>query len=344
MRKSTFKPRAIFMEGCNVKSTFVLACAWLTAFSSYAQTVCNPAPAGTTTVVEGGHIKSVAGPLADFDPCHRSVSLDSPSFLAPKRGVKPPLVLIVHGGAGVGGYERDFARLMNRQGYATLLFDAFEMNGLTSGSDLVQYQLSNAARQRMLYKVAYGAYKWVLRHEKIDASRLFVQGLSNGGSVSINLAGAVDPAHVKGVIAEGSPATGIGFPDALKVPLLLLYGAADVYGGVLPTDFMHLRGNPCSMNDAYALAPAGFGAICNKDVGYDKVMPTPLAWFEKTKALGFDVRFELVEGGGHGMMFSDFSMSTRRVGYSVSYQSRGASADDRQRLQKLVLEFIESRL
>ena len=322
----------------------IMAYACFAAFQSHAQSDCEPAPSGTTTVVDLGPIKSVTGVLADFDPCHRSVSLVTPGFFAPKRGVKPPMVLIVHGGAGVGGYERDFARLMNRQGYATLLFDAFEMNGLTPGSDLVQYQLSNAARQRMLYKVAHGAYKWVLRHEKIDASRLFVQGLSNGGSVSINLAGAVDPAHVKGVIAEGSPATGIGFPDALKVPVLLLYGAADVYGGVLPTDFMHLRGNPCSMNDAFALAPTGFGAICNKDVGYDKVMSTPLAWFEKTKALGFDVRFELVEGGGHGMMFSDFSTSTRRIGYSVSYQSRGASANNRQQLQKLVVEFIESRL
>ena len=322
----------------------IMAYACFAAFQSHAQSDCKPAPSGTTTVVDLGPIKSVTGVLADFDPCHRSVSLDTPGFFAPKRGVKPPLVLIVHGGAGVGGYERDFARLMNRQGYATLLFDAFEMNGLTPGSDLVQYQLSNAARQRMLYKVAHGAYKWVLRHEKIDASRLFVQGLSNGGSVSINLAGAVDPAHVKGVIAEGSPATGIGFPYALKVPVLLLYGAADVYGGVLPTDFMHLRGNPCSMNDTFALAPAGFGSICNKDVGYDKVMPTPLAWFEKTKALGFDVRFELVEGGGHGMMFSDFSSSVRKLGYSMSYQSRGASASDRLRLQKLIFDFIESKL
>lgn len=321
-----------------------MACACLAALSSHAQTACNPAPAGTTTIVDGGHIKSVAGQLAEFDPCHRSVSLHSPGFFAPKRGSKPPLVLIVHGGFGLSGYERDFARLMNQAGYATLLFDAFEMNGLTSGSDLVHYQLSNAARQKMLYKVAYGAYRWALGNEKIDANRLFIQGLSNGGSVSINLAGAVDPAHVKGVIAEGSPAAGIGFPDALKVPLLLLYGAADVYGGVLPTDFMHLRGNPCPMNEAFAMAPPGFGAVCNKDVGYDKAMPSPLAWFEKSKALGFDVRLELVEGGGHGMMFSDFSMSTRRVGYSVSYQSRGASAADRQRLQKLVLEFIESRL
>lgn len=327
-----------------MKSQFLMACACLFALSTHAQTACNPAPAGTTTIVDDGVIKHVAGKLAEFDPCHRSVSLQPPGFFAPKRGDKPPLVLIVHGGAGVSGYEREFARLMNQAGYATLLFDAFEMNGLSSGSELVQYQLSNSARQKMLFKVAYGAYTWVLKNEEIDTSRIFVQGLSNGGSVSINLAGAVDPAHVKGVIAEGSPSTGIGFPDSLKVPLLLLYGAADVYGGVLPSDFMHLRSNPCPMNDAFPMAPTGFGAVCNKDIGYDKFTPTPIAWFEKSKALGFDVRLELVEGGGHGMMFSDFSTSIRRAGYRVTYQSRGASAADRERLQKLVLEFIETRL
>jgi predicted esterase len=322
----------------------IMACAFFAAFQSHAQSDCKPAPAGATTVVDAGPIKSVTGVLADFDPCHRSVSLDSPAFFAPKRGMKPPLVIVVHGGGGLGGYETDFARLMNKQGYATLVFDAFEMNGLSSGSNLVTYQMSNAARQKMLYKAAYGAYQWVIHHEKIDASRIFIQGLSNGGSVSINLAGAVDPAHVRGVIAEGSPSAGIGFPSALNVPLLMLYGSADVYGGVLPNDFMHSRGNPCPLNDFYALAPAGFGAICNKDVGYDKSMPSPLGWFQTMKQEGFDIRFELIEGGGHGMMFSDFSSSIRKVGYSVSYQSRGASASDRQRLQKLLLDFIESKL
>jgi hypothetical protein len=322
----------------------VIACAYFVVFQSHAQSDCKPAPAGTTTVVDAGPIKSVTGVLADFDPCHRSVSLDTPAFFAPKRGMKPPLIIVVHGGGGLSSYETEFARLMNKQGYATLVFDAFEMNGLSSGANLVTYQMSNAARQKMLYKAAYGAYQWVIRHEKIDASRIFVQGLSNGGSVSINLAGAVDPAHVKGVIAEGSPSAGIGFPNALKVPLLMVYGAADVYGGVLPNDFMHLRGNPCPLNDFYALAPVGFGVACNKDVGYDKSMPSPLGWFQSMKQEGFDIRFELIEGGGHGMMFSDFSSSVRKAGYSVSYQSRGASASERQRLQKLLLDFIESKL
>jgi dienelactone hydrolase len=324
--------------------SLITTCAFFSAFQCHAQSDCKPSPAGTTTVVDLGPIKSVTGDLADFNPCHRSVSLDTPGFFAPKRGTKPPLVIVVHGGGGLGGYETEFARLMNKQGFATLVFDAFEMNGLSSGSNLVTYQMSNAARQKMLYKVALGAYSWAIRQEKIDASRIFVQGLSNGGSVSINLAGAVDPAHVKGVIAEGSPSAGIGFPNALKVPLLMLYGSADVYGSVVPNDFMHLRGNPCPFNDFYALAPAGFGAICNKENGYNKSMPSPLSWFQGMKEAGFDIRFELIEGGGHGMMFSDFSSSVRKVGYSVSYQSRGANVADRQRLQKLIIDFIESKL
>lgn len=315
------------------------------ALHAFAQTECKPFAPESTRVVQSGPVKSVMGPLADFDPCHKSVQLETPSFFAKKRGDKAPLVIISHGGGGLGGYERDFARVLNQNGYATLLFDAFEMNGLTSGSDLLLYHMSNGARQRMLYKVTYGAYQWAVGHPKVDSSRMFVQGLSNGGSVSINMAGAVDPAHVRGVVAEGGPAAGIGFPNEIKVPLLLIYGSADVYGGTHPTDFMHLRGNPCGFNEHYPLAPAGFAAVCNRNAGRDDSMPSPYAWYQTLKSAGADVRFELIEGAGHGMMFSDFSSSGRKLPDGRSFfQSRGASSIERQRVQKMVLDFIESKL
>ena len=97
-----------------------------------------------------------------------------PSIFAKKRGEKPPVVIIAHGGGGVGSYEREFSKLMNRSGFATLLYDAFEMNGLTSGSDLVLYQMRNSARQRMIYKATLGAYLWILKNEKIDSSIIFL--------------------------------------------------------------------------------------------------------------------------------------------------------------------------
>lgn len=323
----------------------LLICLFWSGATAWAQSDCNPPNPEDTKVVDRGPVKTVVGPLAMFDPCHRSVRLDTPSFFAKKRGEKPPLVIIAHGGGGLGSYERDFARLMNQHGYATLVFDAFEMNGLTPLSDLVLYHMSNGGRQRMIYKATLGAYRWVLKSDKVDTRKIFFQGLSNGAAVVINMAATGDATNVRGVIAEGGPSAGIGFPDEIKVPLLLLYGSADNYGGLRPDDYMHLRGMPCGYNDHYPLAPAGFAQTCNRTSNQSSPMPSPQSWFDTVKAKGMDVRMELVEGGGHGMMFSEFSSSVRQLaGGRMFYRAHGASADARQKLQKQVLEFMESKL
>ncbi len=312
---------------------------------AWGQSVCVPFSQENTKVVDTGFLKTVEGVLSDFDPCHSSVQLGMPSVFAKKRSDKPPVVVIAHGGGGVGGYEREFAKLMNRNGFATLLYDAFEMNGLKSQSDLVLYQMRNSARQRMIYKATLGAYQWVLKNDKVDSSKVFVQGLSNGGSVAINMAAATDGKNLKGVIAEGAPAAGIGFPNSTNVPLLLLYGSADVYGGNYPDDFMHLRGNVCAQNERFDLAPAGFAESCNLYSNSTNLMPAPVKWFEQMKSKGGDIQFELVPGGGHGMMFDNFASSVRPLaGGRVMYTSRGASSEARGRLEKLVISFIESKL
>ena len=53
----------------------------------------------------------------------------------------------------------------------------------------------------------------------------------------------------------------------------------------------------------------------------------------------------LTVGGGHGMMFDAYSASVKSLpGGRSMYLSRGASSDTRARLQKIVLEFFESKL
>lgn len=324
---------------------FIFLCIFMLASNAWGQSQCVPSSPENIKIVDSGSIKTVEGPLADFDPCHGSVQLSMPSVFSKKRADKPPLVIIAHGGGGVGGYEREFAKLMNQNGFATLLYDAFEMNGLRSGSDLLLNQMRNSARQRMIYKATLGAYKWVQKNDKVDVSKIFVQGLSNGGSVAVNMAASTDGKNLKGVIAEGSPAAGIGFPNDINVPLLMIYGSADVYGGTRADDFMHLRGNACLQNDFYELAPKGFSEACHRNLNSTNLMPTPVAWFEQIKAKGGDIKFELVEGGGHGMLFDSFSSSVRHLsGGRSMYTSRGAGGDARTRLEKMVIAFLESKL
>lgn len=324
---------------------YILIGIFIFATNAWGQSQCVPTSPGNIKIVDSGSVKTVEGPLADFDPCHGSVQLIMPSIFAKKRADKPPVVIIAHGGGGVSSYERDFAKLMNQNGFATLLYDAFEMNGLQAGSELVLYQMRNSARQRMIYKATLGAFQWVLKNDKLDTSKIFLQGLSNGGSVAINMAASTDGKNIKGVIAEGSPASGIGFPNEINVPLLMIYGSADVYGGTRPGDFMHVRGNACLQNDYYELAPKGFSEVCNRLSNSTNLMPTPLAWYEQIKSKGGDIKLELVDGGGHGMMFDNYSASVRQLGGGRSiYMSRGAGSDARKRLEKLVIDFFESKL
>jgi poly(3-hydroxybutyrate) depolymerase len=176
---------------------------------------------------------NVRGTLADFNPCHSTVKLSMPGLFSAKIAEKPPVFIIVHGGGGLGKAETNLSAALNSAGIATLVFDAYQMNGYTreEGFTLFLTGMTNDARQRMTYKVALGAYKWLIQNQSIDSSRIFVQGLSNGGSVVANIAGAVDPKHVRAVFPEGASPSGLGFPLNINVPVKMIYGKLDNYGG-----------------------------------------------------------------------------------------------------------------
>jgi hypothetical protein len=99
------------------------------------------------------------------------------------------------------------------------------------------------------------------------------------------------------------------------------------------------------MNDHYPVAPEGFTLQCSRTSNRDDIGPSPKAWYEQMLAKGQPVRLELIDGGGHGMMFANFSSSSRQLPRGRAfYASHGASPDGRSKLQKLVLEFLESKL
>ena len=161
----------------------------------------------------------IVGELSGFDPCHRSVE-----FKLPEAPEKRPLVIVVHGGGGKRdaiNINRAFAEL----GVATLIFDAYEMNGFATVP-----RLGNFARQQMLFVVAQEAYFWAQKRDDIDTSRIYLYGISNGASIVANLAAIADPKHVAGVFAEAPTPTGIGYPNTVKVPLLIAFGKLDDLG------------------------------------------------------------------------------------------------------------------
>lgn len=281
-----------------------------------AQSDCRPPSPNVASLFEirpGFH--RVNGPLAEFDPCHRSVHLSKPSFFADKLGPKPPLMIISHGGNGPGSAENEMVRRMNAEGVATLLFDAYEMNGFQyRGTSLFLTGTTNESRQRMIFKATLGAYRWALKQENIDTTRIFIHGLSNGGSVALNMAAVVDPTHVRMVFAEGAPSAGIGMPDQIQVPLKMIFGKLDNYGGKTENDWMFSRTDPCVVNQIAEDAAPGTAQRCSLFANPNEQGISPQQWGEQLKAKGQPVEFWFYEGAAHGLFIGPVDKSMRIYG------------------------------
>lgn len=305
---------------------------------------CNPAPKDVAELVEiRPNYHTVRGLLAEFDPCHKSVELSMPGGLfGTKREGKPPLVIIVHGGAGLGNTENNMARALNRRGFATLVFDAYQMNNFYQGMSLFLTGMTNGGRQRMIYKATYGAYIWALKRQEIDNTRIYFHGVSNGASALLNIAGAVDPKHVKGVFAEGPSPAGIGMPNRLKVPLRMIFGKLDNYGGKAEDDWMWQRIESCITLEHYRLAPPGTAETCNFQVNSKNNSITPFQWYETQKAIGADIAVWFYEDAAHGIMAGPIDRGIRMYGGTVKrWGWTGASGNATEKLVSDIEKFIE---
>ena len=155
----------------------------------------------------------VIGKVSKFDPCHSSVNFKTPSTKL------PPLVILLHGGGGakdVAAIDQAFLDM----GIATLSFDAFKMNGFAKTPFI-----TNWSRQRMIWSISLGAYKWALKQSHYPIGDVYIYGISNGATVTANLAGLIKPGRIKGFVAEGTSngGAGMGLPNTLKNPLLMVF-------------------------------------------------------------------------------------------------------------------------
>lgn len=287
------------------------------AFVSMASSVmaqdCNPSPKEVATLkVIRPQFHTVEGPLAEFDPCHASVKFQKPLF-----SDKSPLMILVHGGGGVDSATKNAADAFRSRGFATLLFDAYEHNGFYQGMRFWASQATNEARQKMIYKVTLGAYEWAIKRKDINVSQIYFHGLSNGGIVVANIAGAVSPDHVKGVFAEGAPGMGLGLPDKLKVPLRLVYGKIDNYGGRTEEDWIWIRQDPCFTNTPAFIHPHGNAQTCNGLVNRLELTPKPIDWFEAQKSQGADIEIWFYENAAHGIFLGPIQKNVITYGVDM---------------------------
>lgn len=291
---------------------------------------CQKNPSPVTQMVEVlPRMHAVMGVPADFDPCNASVELNVPVHVQ-----RAPLVIISHGGAGLGEAERNIAQEFRKLGFATLLFDAYKINGYGQGWQFWATQVTNESRQRMNYKATWGAYEWALTQQQIDTERIYLHGLSNGANVVVNMAGAVDPRHVKAVFAEGTMMSGIGVPDKLQVPVRLIFGRLDNYGGKRQDEWRWLLKESCVLNGQTQrfVQPVGSAQRCNMDTRPQELTESPMEWYEGQKQRGADIEIWWYEDAAHGLFLGPLTRQTRTWGLQdVRYAWVGASSQARQK-------------
>lgn len=312
---------------------------WLVGTSLAAECRKFPAPLGELIEIRP-RMYAVSGPIAEFDPCNASVELK-----LPKDDIKQPLVIISHGGAGLGASERNLASELRKLGFATLIFDAYKMNGFNHDWLFWAEQVTNESRQRMNYKTTLGAYEWVLQNDKIDTSRIYFHGLSNGANVVVNIAGAVDPIHVKGVFAEGTMMSGIGVPDKLNVPVRLLFGKLDNYGGRQENEWRWLIKEACALNGRTQnfIQPSGSSQRCNFDNNSSDMTESPIEWYEAQKKSGVDIDVWWYEDTAHGMFTGALNRQVRTWGLANKrYAWTGGPSSAREKFIADFRKFTES--
>ncbi len=301
---------------------------------------CNPAPKDVALLKEiRPRFHTVEGPLATFDPCHKSVKFQKPFFTA-----RPPLMILVHGGGGVDTATRNAAEAFRSKGFATLFFDAYEHNGFGQGLRFWAAQASNEARQRMIYKVTLGAYEWAIRRPDIDVRQIYFHGVSNGGAVLANIAAAVSPEHVKGVYAEGTPGAGLGLPAKLQVPLRLIYGKLDNYGGRSEDDWIWQRQDPCALNTPTFIHPPGSSQTCSALANPAGLTLKPIDWYEEQRTRGADIAVWFYDNAAHGIFFGPIRRNMITYGADMQrYAWVGADASARTRLLEDIEQHVKTR-
>ena len=253
------------------------------------------------------------GPFAPFDPSHPSVEVWTPPGNA-----MAPIAVYAHGGAGYREDDRARVAMLRRNGFATISFDSYEMNGFDDWQ-FVTRRISNGGKQSMIWGVYKGAVEYAKAQGNWDNRNIFLYGGSNGGRVVL-YAGthSADP-RIRGIISEAPAATGFALGD-LTIPTIIPFGSMDNWAGKSETDFVWTRTYP------------------NSPISIQ-------AWVSALQEQERPVEFIFYQEAGHLLFAGPLKEVTVKRGKKVAFTAfEGAGAGVLEQYERDVMAFVQSQL
>ncbi|MBO6506271.1 MAG: hypothetical protein JJ850_06650 [Kordiimonadaceae bacterium] len=254
------------------------------------------------------------GPFAEFDPTHPSVDI-----WVPQGTQKPPVMVYAHGGAGFREDDAARVQLFRENGFATISFDSYSMNGFDNWQ-FVTRKVANSGKQQMNWGVFKGAVAYAQGDARWDAGKIVLYGGSNGGRVVLYAGSELSAIDgIRAIISEAPAATGYPLGD-YDIPTLVPFGALDTWAGRSDTDYVWKRtypNSPISIED----------------------------WVTERQAAGRPVAFRFYADAGHLMFEGPLKLTTVRRGDRVAFTAyEGASPQALYKYKKDVIAFAKSHL
>ncbi len=273
---------------------------------------CKSSPSATLKAVGSRGWHTTIGPFAEFDPKHESVEIWTPN-----NQKNAPLIIYAHGGAGYRDDDRARVKLIRRNGFATISFDAYEMNGLDW--NFVTRRVTNEGKQNLIWAVFVGAFEYALTNDNWDNENIFLYGASNGGRTVLYAGSKLNKESIKGIISEAPAATGYELEDH-NIPTIILFGKLDTWAGKSDTDFVWKRTYP------------------NSPISIEN-------WVNSQQEKGNPVKFIFYENAGHLLFEGPLEKVTVKRGDKIAFTAyQGADENVLEQYEKDIIEFVNTCL
>jgi hypothetical protein len=130
----------------------------------------------------------------------------------------------------------------------------------------------------------------------------------------------------------------------VAVPVKLVFGKLDNYGGVRQDDWMWQRQESCRVNRVAPELPKGNAQECNWRVNPEGLTEKPIDWMHRLKAKGADIDVWFYEQAAHGILQGHLDRKMLTYGTDhVTFSWTGSEAAAKEKLVADLLKLIQEK-